>query len=337
MNANTLKSFSFVVGVLILIGACSLPTASRSPAGTSYADDLASFQQEVGKLTPLSADPSAVEVYGYAVAVRTLAGVYEIRDEDVIAVVTSQIAEETVRAKVLGVLDGSMSLVELMVAETGMYQDEEEQIVLGLPLATQIPADSPIQTSGTPEIVDDGERIGMRFDAAEDYLRIPAAPSNDLTHQGTIEVWLKPNTNVAWAGIVHKGTQPDWSDEGYSFQYDDSGQLTLAMTSAAGQAILVHTQHVLATGVWSHVAVTWNEDEVHIYVNGVDTVTAINIGFSSTVTTIAENYPFRSSSGDVIVGTQVPGNPWRFDGTMSDLKIYDRYLEQSEVLEKLGG
>jgi hypothetical protein len=230
-----------------------------------------------------------------------------------------------------------LSLIQLMVADTGMYQDEEEQIVLGLPLEEAIPAGSPVQTSGSPEIVADGERTGMRFDAEGDYLLIPADPSNDLTHQGTIEAWLKPATNVAWAGIVHKGTQPDWSDEGYSLQCDASGQLTLAMTSEAGQTILVHTLHVLAAGVWSYVVVTWDEDEVHLYVNGVDVVTEIDIGFTSTVTTIAENYPFRSSAGGVVIGTQVPGYPWRFDGTMSELKIYNRYLEQAEVLEKLGG
>jgi hypothetical protein len=337
MNANNLKIGSLAIAALVLIGACSLPTSSGDAEAAGYEDNLASFQQEVGELTPLSADPGAVEVYTYAIAVGTLAGVYEILPEDVIAVVTGQIPDEPVRAKVLGVLDGSLSLIDLMVADTGMYQDEAEQIVVGLPLQEEIPADSPVQASGSPEIVDDGERVGMCFDAEEDYLLIPADPSNDLTQQGTIEAWLKPSSNVAWAGIVHKGTQADWSDEGYSLQYDGSGQLTLAMTSAAGQTILVHTLHVLATGAWSHVVATWDEDEVHLYVNGVDVVSGINVGFTSTVTTIAENYPFRSSAGDVVIGTQVPGNPWRFDGAMSDIRIYARYMEPSEVLERLAG
>ncbi|OHD20399.1 MAG: hypothetical protein A2064_10025 [Spirochaetes bacterium GWB1_66_5] len=333
MKATNLKSCTLAVAALVLIGACTLPTGSAGTDGAAYADNLASFQQEVEELPVLSADPGAEEIYAYAIEVGTLAGVYEILEEDVIAVVTERIAQEPLRTKVLGVLGGSISLTDLMVADTGMYQDEEEQVVVGLPMATEIPPDSPIQTFGTPEVVDDGERVGMLFDAAEDYLLVPADPSNDLTHQGTIEVWLKPNTNVAWAGIVHKGTQQDWSDEGYSFQYDGSGQLTLAMTSEAGQTILVHTLHVLATGAWSHVVVTWDEDEAHLYVNGVDAVDRINIGFTSTVTTIAENYPFRSSAGGVVIGTQIPGNPWRFDGLMADLKIYDRYMEQSEVLE----
>jgi hypothetical protein len=38
-----------------------------------------------------------------------------------------------------------------------------------------------------------------------------------------------------------------------------------------------------------------------------------------------------------VVGTQIPGDPYRFDGTMSDIKIYDRFMEETEVLENYGG
>lgn len=331
-----LAACGVLVAALAVLAACSSPAGANPPAGPTYEEDLAEFTAAVEAVTPLPADPTPVEVYTYAITVDTLAGVYGILDADVVGVVTGQIAEESVRLAVLGVIDGSLTLIDLMVANSGTYQDPVQQIVLGLPLQEPIPTGSSIQTSGTPEIVDDGERVGMSFDAADDYLLIPADASNDLTHDGAIEVWLKPTTNVAWAGIVHKGTQPDWSDEGYSLQYGGSGELMLAMTSAAGQSALIWTQHVLATGVWSHVVATWDGDEAHIYVNGADVVDRITVGFSSTPTTIAENYPFRSSAGDVVIGTQIPGNPWRFDGAMSDIRIYDRYMEQAEVVEHAG-
>jgi len=335
--SQRLLTLAILVGALLLIGACTMPTGSDPSSKSTYEDDLASFVQAVEEITPLPADPGAADIYTYAITVDTLAQVYDITEEDVVDVVTDQIADEVIRALVLGVLDGSVTLTDLMVADTGMYQDAEEGIVVGLPLEEEIPADSPIQTNGTPEIVDDGERVGMEFNDAEDYLIIPADPSNDLTHQGTIEAWLKPAVNVNWAGILHKGTESDWSDEGYSFQYDGGKQLMFALTSEAGQLILVRTTHVLTTGAWSYIVVTWDEDEVHIYVNGVDVVDSITLGFSSTLTTIAENYPFVSSEGDVVVGTQIPGDPYRFDGTMSDIKIYDRFMEETEVLENYGG
>ena len=325
---------------LAVIGACTMPTGSAKSTESTYEDDLALFIQDVGDITPIPADPSATDIYTYAITVEVLSDIYGILETDVVDVVTNEITDVEIRASVLGVLDGSVTLADLMVADTGMYQDEEEQIVVGLPFEEEIPLDSPIQTNGSPEIVDDGERIGMEFDAPEDYFIIPADPTNDLTHHGTIEAWLKPNTNVSWAGIIHKGTEPDFSDEGYSFQYDGrSGNkpLMLAMTSEAGQTILVQTQHILATGIWSYVVATWDEDEVHIYVNGVDVVDIITVGFTSTPTTIAENYPFKSSDGGVVVGTQIPGDSYRFDGVMSDIKIYDRYMEQSEVVDNYSG
>jgi hypothetical protein len=102
--------------------------------------------------------------------------------------------------------------------------------------------------------------------------------------------------------------------------------------------LVVQTLHVLATGVWSYVVATWDDDEVHIYVDGVDVVDKITVDLNpnSQTTTIAENYPFRSSDGDVVVGTQIPGYSWRFNGMMSDIKIYNRFMEESEVLENYG-
>jgi hypothetical protein len=337
MISVRLSTIFLVVAALAVLAACAMPTGSSKSTESTYEDDLALFIQDVGDIDPIPADPSATDIYTYAITVEVLADVYGILEADVIDVVTNEIADAGIRDSVLGVLDGSLTLADLMVADTGMYQDEEEQIVVGLPFEEEIPLDSPIQTNGTPEIVDDGERVGMEFDAPEDYFIIPADPTNDLTNHGTIEVWLKPDENVSWAGIIHKGTEPDWSDEGYSFQYDGNKQLMLAMTSEAGQLILVKTQHVLTTGTWSYVVVTWDEDEVHIYVNGVDVVDIITVGFTSTPTTIADNYPFKSSDGGIVVGTQIPGAAWRFDGVMSEIKIYDRYMEESEVLDNYNG
>ena len=93
-------------------------------------------------------------------------------------------------------VSGSLTLQDLMVQDTGLYEDPKEQIVMGLPFTEEIPADSPIQVNGTPTIVDDGVRTGMEFDSAEDYLIIPAAPSNDLTHDGTIEAWLTQESST---------------------------------------------------------------------------------------------------------------------------------------------
>jgi len=269
------------------------------------------------------------ELYAFSVQVEAYANAYGITLNDAEQVMEeSGIPAETI-AIVIDLINGVITLADLMVSETGMYTDGETGIVVGLPLESDIPAGSPITVNGTPTLVDDGERSGMDFNAAEDYLLIPADQSNDLTIEGTIDIWLKPSTNVAWAGIVHKGSQSDWSDEGYSFQYDGSKKLMLAMTSAlSGQLILVKTQHTLTVGIWSHVVVTWNSSKAHIYVDGTDVTDKITKGFSSTEILISDYSPFRSSDGDVVIGTQLPGEPYRFDGVISDIKIYNTFFSE---------
>ncbi len=292
----------------------------------TYNDQLDSFSELFGNEITIPG-PGYEEIYVFSIQVKTYADIYGISLEDAEqAMVDYGIGSEIIAA-VMDLINGVVTLSDLMVSETGMYADEETGVVVGLPLEEDIPEDSPIIVNGTPSIVDDGERVGMEFNAEEDYLLIPADPTNNLTHEGTIDIWLKPITNVAWAGIVHKGSEADWSDEGYSFQYDGGKKLMLAMTSESGQLIIVRTTHELSVGSWSHVIVTWDDDEVHIFVDGIDVVDRITNGFSSTEILIADNFPFRSSDGDVVIGTQLPGKPYRFNGVISDIKIYDRYYE----------
>lgn len=338
MKLRTVFLPTIVVISVFLVGCGSAGSGGGgSSQGAPPPDPLASFTADVSAIASLPADPSATEIYAYATAVSALADLYGITDEDVSDVLTAEIADEALRNQILGVVFGTLTLQELMVQNTGVYEDPDEQIVLGLPLNQDLPSDSPVQVNGSPTVVDDGVRVGMNFDQPEDYLVIPAAPSNDLTHDGTIELWVKPTRNIRWAGLVHKGTEADWSDEGYSFQYDGSRRLLLAMTSAAGDLMLVRTNHQPAVGVWSHIVATWDSDEVHIYANGTEVTTNITVGFSSTTTTVADNYPFRSSDGDVVIGTQIPGNSWRFDGVISDVRIFDRYMDASEVSQRAAG
>jgi len=290
----------------------------------SYNNSLENFRQLFGNEIAIPGS-GYQEIYTFSIQVKTYADAYGITLEDAEQVMIEYGINPEIVSITMDLINGIITLFDLMVSETGMYTNEEEGIVIGLPLEEDIPADSPITVNGTPTISDDGERVGMEFNAAEDYLMIPADPSNNLITEGTIDIRLKPTTNVAWAGILHKGSNPDWSDEGYSFQYDDSKKLMLAMTSDSGQLILVRTQTVLPEGIWSHVVVTWNNSEAHIYVDGTDVTDKITKGFSSTEILIADYSPFKSSDGDVIVGTQIPGEPYRFNGVISGITIYNTF------------
>lgn len=204
---------------------------------------------------------------------------------------------------------------------------DTENKVLALTLENEIPADSSIGVFGTPTIVDDGVRVGMEFNSSSDYLLIPADETNNLTDEGTIDLWIKPYSIPLWGGIVHKGSENDWSDESYSLQYAYGNAITLTLNPVAGGFILVRGTTDMSTklNVWTHVVVTWNADEAHIYLDGFDDTLYTQANYVKTSEDYSQYYPFKGSTGDVVIGKQVPDGDYQFDGVMSDINVYDVY------------
>ncbi len=101
----------------------------------------------------------------------------------------------------------------------------------------------------------------------------------------------------------------------------------IALSSETGQLILVKTQTTLPVDAWSHVIVTWNESEAHMYVDGMDKTDKITKGFSSIEILIADYSPFKSSNGDAVIGTHIPGKSYRFDGVISGITSYNKWSE----------
>lgn len=229
-------------------------------------------------------------------------------------------------------------------APTGSYSDPKEQITLGLDLDEEIPADSPIEVAGTPSLVPgiDGGNA-FQFDAPGEYLRVPADESNDLTGEsGGLELWIQPEVNKLGAGILHKGTASDWSDEAYSLQYNQPGELAFINTNQDGDhTYIVSKAPRLAVDTWYHIAVTWNQDQVWLYVNGVDVekryIQYKDGAWTGWTTTLPADFaPMRSSDGDLMIGTQLPDSEpeYRFEGLIDKIRLYDRLLSESEVMER---
>ncbi len=80
--------------------------------------------------------------------------------------------------------------------------------------------------------------------------------------------------------------------------------------------------------VWTHVVVTWNMDEAHIYLDGIEETLQTSYKWNNVAVTYSDYAPFTGSTGDVVVGKQVPGNTgYEFDGIISDVKIFNKYIE----------
>jgi PKD repeat protein len=151
----------------------------------------------------------------------------------------------------------------------------------------------------------------LRFDGVDDKVQVPNQLALNPTSAISISAWIRPDN---WAGnrrIVQKGNDDNQYRllaEGGVFKFDlrGVGDLTTALP---------------ATGVWSHVAGTYDGSSMKIYVNGV--LRAERAASGSIATT-----------GDpLFIGTKNATAPSVdvFAGVIDDVKLYDQALNADQV------
>ncbi len=152
----------------------------------------------------------------------------------------------------------------------------------------------------------------LSFDGVDDWVAVPDADSLDLTNRMTLEAWVRPGTASAWRTVILK---------------ERIGSLAYALYSSttsagrpnaeAGSADL-YGASALPTSAWSHLAATYDGSTLRFYVNGTEVASR-----SSTVL-------MPKTTGALRIG----GNSiWGefFQGTLDDVRIYDRSLSAAEV------
>ena len=227
------------------------------------------------------------------------------------------------------------STVTIEAVDSGVFVDEEEGIVAGLNLDRNIDENSPAEIHGDPQWVDGIDGSAMEFNAKGEYILLPDSDSLDLNDQGTVEVWVYPYTNIAAAGIVHKGVELDYSDEAYSLQYNNPGQVAFILTNESGKVTYVISNEVtLGTNQWHHIAAAWDLDNVYLYVDGALVVNrGIYVWGEGWKTEIPSDFaPVRNSDGGLMIGSQIPYD-YRFDGIIDNVILYNRVLDSTEVEE----
>jgi PKD repeat protein len=154
----------------------------------------------------------------------------------------------------------------------------------------------------------------LSFDGIDDWLTVADSTSLDLSSAMTLEAWVKPD-------MVSKPWQTLFVKEG-------AGTFSYALYATAGGTSQVNAWWTEADnlyvspipqGTWSHVAVTSDGTTMRIYLNGVQVGT----------TPVGGTLP--NTSGPLrIGGNAVWGNEF-FDGTIDDVRVYNRALSASEV------
>jgi hypothetical protein len=217
--------------------------------------------------------------------------------------------------------------------DNGVIVDEEQGIVAGMTLDENLDEESPAEVYGDTQWVPGIDGMAMEFDEEGEYILLPDSPELDLTDQGTVEVWIYPYTNIAAAGIVHKGVELDYSDEAYSLQYNNPGQVAFIITNNDKKATYVISDDgALAPEEWHHIVAAWDLTEVYLYIDGapVQNRSIYSGGWISELP--ADFAPAQDSDGELMIGSQIPYS-YRFDGVIDNVYLYDRVLDEAEVVD----
>jgi len=228
-------------------------------------------------------------------------------------------------------------LVEVL--DSGVFIDEEKGIVAGLTLDENIDENIPVEIIGDAQWVPGIDGSGMEFNHTNEYLLLPDSTQLDLTDQGTVEAWIYPYTTLTAAGIVHKGVLEDYSDESYSLQYNQPGQIAFILTNDGGKhTYLISNEARLSTNQWHHIVAAWDSDQMYLYFDGYRVQnTIIWVWGEGQKSQFPNDFgPARDSDGGLMIGSQPPpddASNFRFNGIIDTVLLFDRVLDNSEVLE----
>jgi Concanavalin A-like lectin/glucanases superfamily/Fibronectin type III domain len=154
------------------------------------------------------------------------------------------------------------------------------------------------------------------FSGNNAFLQAPPNSAQDPTNAGTQDAWVLFNQLPSTAGsimqIIGKGGQ------GADFDLQAHGDNKFHFYVANG--INVGSTTVIQTGVWYHVAGTWDATGLRMYVNGVQE----NTNGAQNITRNQSNTPLR-------IGDQPVFSPRFFNGLIDEAEIFDRALTQAEI------
>jgi len=155
----------------------------------------------------------------------------------------------------------------------------------------------------------------LKFDGIDDYIWSSGSPQIDITDAITIMAWVKPQPTTSFNRIVTKG------DEHYVLRLPEMNTIHFYMR----KGVLYHTtaDYTFIPGEWYHVAVTWAgyaDAYPKVYVN-------------AKPVTPFQNEPVTPPIDSDNAGISISGfdSTETFNGTLDEIKIYNRALSRAEI------
>jgi hypothetical protein len=173
----------------------------------------------------------------------------------------------------------------------------------------------------------------LQFDGVDNYVEVPDSSSLAVSGNITIMAWIRPAVNIS--DQVHLGDIVDkhgWINDnhtlagGYMLEAagDKGGKIGFSLYDSSGslREVWSNETNPVQAGAWSHIAGTYNGNDLTLFVNGaIDNVThvpGISIGTATCPLRIGTN------------SLNYSRDP--FNGSIDEVRIYNTALAQDDII-----
>lgn len=168
-----------------------------------------------------------------------------------------------------------------------------------------------------------GSLTALEFDGTDDYVLVPDNTALNPTTKITVEAWIKADafatSNFGNSIFCKHG----WAsgNKGYVLRCGD-GRINFNISNSSGVWVEAVTASILKTGVWYHVAGTFNGDTIAVYINGNLEATTLYSGVMSPSTGLAPKI------GDM---AYTAGGSRLFKGQIDEVRVWNNALTKATL------
>ncbi|MDP6717663.1 MAG: hypothetical protein QGF59_03370, partial [Pirellulaceae bacterium] len=167
---------------------------------------------------------------------------------------------------------------------------------------------------------------GFSFDGSSGTVVVPDAANLDLMTEFTLEAWINPSSlqsDSARGGVISK-IGGGGGNNGYQFGITNNNETIYCQFNATGEPWPTNAASAVLgspvpVGQWSHIACTYDNSDIDIYLDGA-LVGSANIGPKTVVDSSSSFRISRDDNGAVL-----------FHGAIDEVKVYNTALSPAQI------